>query len=262
MNDVPKPRVVEGPSTMLVIEASRIEWQRLFEQIRDALRESEVARVRVPRVWIQSPLREAGESDPYSSTLREAGGPAPDSSAPVPASDSIAPPPASREPEDPSASAPATRKPDEIGELSSRALRLVKLVRENPGLKRGKAMQKLALRAADFDRVLDELGSRVVCVKFPSTSGRGRPSQRIWCRGSEIPLHQAPLAMDLRERLSRDPMEDLPEPAVAAVESELQALGEECVPFVFVLERGRVVVLNDKVVWREWETEAEVDCGS
>lgn len=157
----------------------------------------------------------------------------------------------------PSVPAPASGEPGGARSLSSRALRLLRLVEEMPGLRRGQAMQKLALRAAEFDRVLVELGEHVVCLECASK--RGRPSRRLWIKGQEPKAPEGaselPLVLGLQPTLE-ELLAGLPPIAINRVRGELEELGlepHEADLRVFATGRGLVVVLDHRIVWKEWE---------
>ena len=82
----------------------------------------------------------------------------------------------------------------ETADLSPKARRLLKLIEQNPGLKRGLAMQKLTSGAAEFDLVCGELEDRGWLVGVETPSPRGRPSRRLFgtrpgTAGSQLKLN-------------------------------------------------------------------------
>lgn len=95
-------------------------------------------------------------------------------------------------------------------ELSSKALKLLKLVEETPGLRRGTAMQKLAQRADDFDQTVYELQRHGLIWSTQISAKRGRPSTRYWSTRTHSPMdHQSELQLDLELEEASEPVPGL-----------------------------------------------------
>jgi len=237
----------DGP-VVLGLCASVDDWRRLFHVVQERVAESsepERARVRV-RVpgWKGSPEPAAESLVPAEALL------SPESSAPAH--------PVSARPDKVRDEAAPDRpvSPDKVKDgagnhsLSSKALRLRQLVAQTPGLARGKAMQKLALRAADFDEVLRELGAAVVCVAC--ASARGRPSRRLWIRDPAVSASQLKLQIEDQVCRDRGLPKNLRALLPATVERQVsEAFWQGLEVKVFDTPGGRVLMVEDTVVWRE-----------